>query len=220
MGWLTNVFYLVSTSLLIPVMLGLLWCLARALWLLGRALREHLARASGRAALEACCRALEQGDPSLPELPSGGLVARSLERLRQVCGDEVLVEKVVRDAELVWKVELERLGSLARTGPALGLMGTLIPLGPALVGLAAGDLQMMSRNLVIAFATTVVGLLVGTLSAALLSIKRRWYQADGVLLTFAANRLLHLDRCRSEDTGILALGRTSVRTTARQPASR
>ena len=105
-----------------------------------------------------------------------------------------MAEKAVQDAELAWQSELERLRGLARLGPAMGLMGTLIPLGPALVGLAAGDLEMMSNNLVIAFATTVVGLLVGTLAAVLLGVKKRWYRADAVLVTFAANRLPQLGR--------------------------
>jgi len=88
---------------------------------------------------------------------------------------------------------VERIGALARRGPALGLMGTLIPLGPALVGLAAGNLQMMSENLVIAFATTVVGLLVGTLAGAVVAAKHRWYRADAALLAFAAGRVLQCE---------------------------
>jgi hypothetical protein len=68
-------------------------------------------------------------------------------------------------------------------------MGTLIPLGPALVGLAAGNLQMMSENLVIAFATTVVGLLVGTLAGTIVGTKKRWYRADAALVGFALSRL-------------------------------
>jgi biopolymer transport protein ExbB/TolQ len=111
--------------------------------------------------------------------------------------NEVLAEKAVEDCQLAWQSELERLRNLARLGPALGLMGTLIPLGPALVGLAAGDLEMMSKNLVIAFATTVVGLLVGTLAATLLGVKKCWYQADALLVTFAAGRLPQLGWCEA-----------------------
>lgn len=202
MGVLTNVFYLISTSLLIPVMLALLWCLARVLLLLGRTLREHLARAVVFRPLASFSEALERGAESLPDLPGEGLVARSLAKLRQVATNEVLAEKVVHDAELAWQAELQRYRSLARLGPALGLMGTLIPLGPALVGLAAGDLEMMSNNLVIAFATTVVGLLVGTLAAVLLGVKQRWYQADALLVTFAANRLPQLAHCNAKSDGV------------------
>ena len=46
---------------------------------------------------------------------------------------------------------------LTKTAPMLGLMGTLIPMGPALAGLASGDIGNMAYNMQIAFATTVVG---------------------------------------------------------------
>ena len=198
MGVLTNIFYLISTALLIPVMLALLWFLARTLLSMGQVLHEHLARAEVREELAAYGQALEKGDARSIELPRDGLVAQTLGRLQQVARNDVLAGKVLHDAELAWQAELGRLRDVARFGPSLGLMGTLIPLGPALVGLAAGDLQTMSGNLVIAFATTVVGLLIGTLAVALLGIKKRWYQADALLVQFAADRLPQLEWTREE----------------------
>lgn len=192
MGALTNVFYLISTSLLIPVMLALLWCLVRGLMLGGKMLREHSARAGSHEERNRFSRALELAVEPIPPLKRSGRVADALSRLIDVADNDVLAEKIVQDCQLVWQADVEQLRGLARLGPALGLMGTLIPLGPALVGLAAGDLQMMSQNLVIAFATTVVGLLVGTLATTLAGIKKRWYQADAVLVTFAANRLAQI----------------------------
>ncbi len=201
MGILTNVFYLISTSLLIPIMLALLLCLARVLMLGGSALREHAVRGRSHHSLQHFVQALEDGADLAIDLPQEGLVAHCLRRLRFVARDELLAEKVVREAELVWQADLDRLRSLSRFGPSLGLMGTLIPLGPALVGLAAGDLQMMSNNLVIAFATTVVGLLIGTLATFILGIKKRWHQADALLVTFAANRLPEFMQTSSSKVG-------------------
>lgn len=60
----------------------------------------------------------------------------------------------------------------------LGLMGTLIPLGPALMGLSSGNIQALATNLVIAFSTTVLGLLVGGVAYAVLVVRRRWYYQD------------------------------------------
>jgi hypothetical protein len=125
-----------------------------------------------------------------PPCPRAVCCRRRFGDWTEAAGDALLVEKLASDAEIVWRDEVERIGALARRGPALGLMGTLIPLGPALVGLAAGNLQMMSENLVIAFATTVIGLLVGTLAGAAVATKRRWYRADAALLAFAAGRVL------------------------------
>jgi biopolymer transport protein ExbB/TolQ len=67
---------------------------------------------------------------------------------------------------------------LIRIGPMLGLMGTLIPLGPALLGLSAGNIEQLANNLVIAFTSTVVGLLIGTVSLTVASIRQRWYSQD------------------------------------------
>ena len=64
---------------------------------------------------------------------------------------------------------------MARLGPMLGLMGTLIPMGPALVGLAAGDIVAMAENLQVAFSTTVVGLFVGGIGFAVSQAKQRWH---------------------------------------------
>jgi biopolymer transport protein ExbB/TolQ len=194
MGLLTNVFYFIATSLLIPVMLALLWALGRVLLHLGGTLAEHAARRRMAPAIADFSRALEQGTWQRERLPSGGLVATSIGRLSSSRGDAALAAKISHDCQLTWRAELERLRRLARTGPALGLMGTLIPLGPALVGLAAGDLQMMSHNLMIAFATTVVGLLVGTVATCLASVKRGWYEADATLVMFAAHRLAEDER--------------------------
>ncbi len=162
---------------------------------------------------------MSRRDASLPALPAGGLLPETLRRLDQAADDPLLVEKLASDAEIVWRDEVERIGALARRGPALGLMGTLIPLGPALVGLAAGNLQMMSENLVIAFATTVVGLLVGTLAGAAVAVKKRWYRADAALLSFAAGRVLQRaaapkDSAIRANHGVRSLGEPAARPAA------
>lgn len=189
MGTLSHIFYIISTSLMIPVMLGLLVCLVRILILVGGTLREQVVRRRTRSDLAAYSLALETDGADLPGLPAEGLVASTLRHLVKVADDEVLADQRLQKAELCWQGELDRVRVLMRFGPSLGLMGTLIPLGPALVGLAAGNLEMMSSNLVIAFATTVVGLLVATLALGLLSLKTGWYKADSLLVNFAAVRL-------------------------------
>jgi len=74
--------------------------------------------------------------------------------------------------------KLEKTRILVRIGPMLGLMGTLIPISPALIGLAKGDVQTLSDNLVIAFSTTVVGLLIGGLGYIASTVRDRWYGLD------------------------------------------
>ncbi len=71
---------------------------------------------------------------------------------------------------------LERVDLLARCGPILGLMGTLIPLGPGLTALGSGNIDILATALTVAFDTTVIGLLVGLLAYAIGRVRRRWYE--------------------------------------------
>lgn len=73
---------------------------------------------------------------------------------------------------------LERSRILVRMGPALGLMGTLIPLSPALAGLADGDVATLSDNLRVAFSVTVAGLLVGAVAFGISLVRDRLYAQD------------------------------------------
>ncbi|HEY2601145.1 MAG TPA: MotA/TolQ/ExbB proton channel family protein [Thermoleophilaceae bacterium] len=73
---------------------------------------------------------------------------------------------------------LERTRMLVRAGPALGLMGTLIPLSPALAGLAAGDVKRLSDNLRVAFSVTVLGLLIGAIAYGISLVRDRLYGQD------------------------------------------
>ena len=73
---------------------------------------------------------------------------------------------------------LDRTRLLVRAGPALGLMGTLIPLAPGLAALGEGDVSALAESLRDAFGATVVGLLVGTVAFALTLVRTRMYSED------------------------------------------
>jgi len=83
---------------------------------------------------------------------------------------------------------LERTRILVRMGPALGLMGTLIPLAPGLAALGEGDVSSLAESLRDAFGATVVGLLVGTVAFALTLARTRMYSEDLVDLEQGAER--------------------------------
>ncbi|MAM88696.1 MotA/TolQ/ExbB proton channel family protein [Allohahella sp. A8] len=70
---------------------------------------------------------------------------------------------------------IERADLLARVGPMLGLMGTLIPLGPGLAALGRGELEVLAEAVTVAFDTTVMGLLIGIIGFILARLRRRWY---------------------------------------------
>lgn len=84
---------------------------------------------------------------------------------------------------------LERTRILVRLGPALGLMGTLIPLSPALGGLAEGNVTQLTDNLRVAFGVTVVGLLTGAIAFSVSLVRDRLYAQDFSDVEYAAANL-------------------------------
>ena len=72
-------------------------------------------------------------------------------------------------------------------------MGTLIPLSPALAGLARGDVQQLSDNLRVAFSITVLGLLVGAIAFGISLVRDRLYAQDYSDLEFVAATLTDPD---------------------------
>ena len=73
------------------------------------------------------------------------------------------------------KRRIERADFITRIAPMLGLMGTLIPLGPGLSALGSGEISILTTAMTVAFDTTIVGLLVGIIGFVLGRMRRRWY---------------------------------------------
>ena len=104
-------------------------------------------------------------------------------------GAEDRIAKALADFDYASLRRLERTRLLVRAGPALGLMGTLIPLSPALAGLAEGDVAELSSNLRLAFSITVLGLLIGLLAFGISLMRDRLYGHDLSDLEFVAATL-------------------------------
>jgi biopolymer transport protein ExbB/TolQ len=99
------------------------------------------------------------------------------------------IERLSQEYEIKMAKRLEHTKITSTIGPILGLMGTLIPLGPALIGLSVGDLGTLAHNLMIAFATTVVGLFAAGISYVLMQIRRRWYWEDMSDINYIVNTI-------------------------------
>jgi biopolymer transport protein ExbB/TolQ len=93
-------------------------------------------------------------------------------------GADTRLAKALADFDFDAQRRLARTRLLVRAGPALGLMGTLIPLSPALDGLAKGKVDQLSQNLRIAFSVTVLGLLIGAVAFGLSLYRDRMYGQD------------------------------------------
>jgi biopolymer transport protein ExbB/TolQ len=118
---------------------------------------------------------------ALGELASSGMMAATLAELTVQYGEPAAPDRMAKclaDFDLASLQRLERTRLLVRFGPALGLMGTLIPLSPALAGLAKGDVTQLSDNLRVAFSVTVLGLLIGAVAFAISLVRDRLYAQD------------------------------------------
>lgn len=104
-------------------------------------------------------------------------------------GADTRIAKELADFDFGRQARLSRTRLLVRLGPALGLMGTLIPLAPALDGLARGDVDALTENLRLAFSITVLGILIGVLALALSLFRERLYGQDFSDLEYVAAHL-------------------------------
>lgn len=168
------------TPVLVLALLALLVCAVEV----GRFATELFSRMrAGRGALRILTRqvsanpgqaaALSRRAPS--QFASTALVeiARAM-----LAGETVGIERALADYELAVQRRLDHTRILVRAGPALGLMGTLIPLAPGLAALGHGDVATLAGDLRTAFAATTIGLLVGTVAFALTLTRTRMYTED------------------------------------------
>ena len=80
----------------------------------------------------------------------------------------------LEDMELWTLKRLEPLRIGSRTAPMLGLVATMIPMGPALVSVSSGNMQGVAENLVVAFSAVIIALMAAALAFTVLSVRRRW----------------------------------------------
>ena len=88
---------------------------------------------------------------------------------------EALARKLVEHEEEKIDKSLQKTDIITRVGPTLGLMGTLIPMGPGLAALGAGDVNTLAESLTVAFNTTIVGIGSGALCYVIGKIRSNWY---------------------------------------------
>jgi biopolymer transport protein ExbB/TolQ len=192
----------IADALRVPVLVLAIVALAYVLFELGGLVAELIKR-RGRSrirldqAVISAGAALGSGDSGRAYLELGKVATSK--SMRGVLGSVVEHRSAENGADRIAKdlaefdyssvKRLERTRILVRVGPALGLMGTLIPLSPALAGLAAGDVETLTDNLRVAFSVTVAGLLVGSIAFAISLVRDRLYGQDYSDLEYVASAL-------------------------------
>lgn len=86
-----------------------------------------------------------------------------------------LAKKLLLDEEKHYVGRVRVSDLISKIAPMFGLMGTLIPLAPGLIALGQGDTKTLSDSLLIAFDTTVAGLVSAAVALFISSVRKSWY---------------------------------------------
>lgn len=163
--------YSISTVLYLPVLLGIAALVLHMLVCFGTFGAEWLERRRGVRVLVATAKqemvavlTAQEGEP--------GLDAR--------------LERLVQRADANGVRRLDAVRFVVRVGPALGLMGTLIPMGISLAGLAQGNLPKMAESMTTAFTATVVGLACSVSAYVLSLVREHWLRTDLTEIAYVA----------------------------------
>lgn len=197
LSWMSTDFLALITSLLRYPVLFLLFGLT--LWIiveLGMTSFEWLVR-SGRLSKTAAQKDLDVGleaakllmaedgfteaIAAIKECTSCKFVHIFLNALSSLRNDEqfaIRLQKLLLSCDAELSKRLEKTRTMVRIGPILGLMGTLIPMGPALLALTEGDIYTLASSLIFAFGTTVLGLLVGGVAYVITTARQHWCDKD------------------------------------------
>lgn len=103
---------------------------------------------------------------------------------------QTLARKLIEFEEENRGKSIDKTDMVTRIGPTLGLMGTLIPMGPGLAALGAGDVNTLANSIIVAFDTTVVGIGAGAVGYFVSKVRRRWYEEDLSNLDALADTIL------------------------------
>jgi biopolymer transport protein ExbB/TolQ len=191
-GGLAEALARIASSLRTPVLILVLLVLLICALETGRFVTELWSRArAGRGTLRTVIRQV-LADPAqaaaLSQRAPSSFAAEALVEIARatLAGEQAGIEHALADYELAVQRRLDHTRILVRAGPALGLMGTLIPLAPGLAALGRGEVATLATDLRTAFAATTIGLLVGTVAFALTLTRTRMYTEDLTALERAA----------------------------------
>ncbi len=190
---ISDILYWISTGLLVPVIVALILLFLRSLLLIGSFFGQYLAIRKSAAQIRKALTGItsENIDSVTTNLPkkSDMLVVSFVKKMIESKDNYAEIKRLLAEFEIAADKDIATCKMLSKLGPMLGLMGTLIPMGPALAGLASGDIESMARNMQVAFATTVTGLVAAAIGYVTQQVKQRWYLQDMTNLEYLSDIL-------------------------------
>ena len=220
--FLSDILHVISQALLAPDIILLLAFIGYALFSIGSVIVEYFTeRKYFQVVMPKFLAALMAADEEgIPEVIKGsGLLKRQKVALytvyeyRALPGDALvaLVRRLVNEEETRYDRITGRNNMAAKVSPMLGLMGTLIPLGPGIQALGTADTAALSSSLLVAFDTTVAGLVTAAVCLVIGKIRSNWY--DNYLSALDAGMATMMEKIesgRGTSTATLPEGKTTT----------
>jgi len=181
---LTDVLHTMSSSLQGPVIILLIGLVVVICVFLGMLIAEIFTeRRLFRVSLPDMIDQLNSQDDTEQVIRNSGLLGRQKASLIELLchpdatsGErESLAVNMVSREQGIFDARVKVTDLIAKVAPMLGLMGTLIPLGPGIVAIGEGDVQLLAESLLIAFDTTVLGLIIAAVALCISTVRKAWY---------------------------------------------
>ena len=174
----------IAAALETPVVAFLLFLIAAVIFLLGTVIVEFFAEHRHlKAVLPKLADRLRDEEDTAEVIATSGLLKRQRIALTELtkhpqltsAAREALAIKLVTAERAHYESIVRLTDIIARLGPMFGLLGTLIPLGPGIIALGRGDTYTLSMSLLVAFDTTIAGLISAAAAFVISAIRKKWY---------------------------------------------
>lgn len=187
MDFLSKAMRVIAAAMKYPVIILLLILIALSVfmigWLVTEFLSEHRHLEVKMPILVDALNELNDIDKIRSCIQGSGLLKRQKAALIELTKHkditplmrESLAVRLIHEEQSFYERRLKISDVIAKIAPMLGLLGTLIPLGPGIIALGQGDTITLSSSLLTAFDTTILGLIAAAVAIVISTIRSRWY---------------------------------------------
>ena len=177
----------ISQGLQIPVIILLLLILIFAVYTLGKLLSEYFSRKKVPVKLikemiydiydAESCEDIKSivNNADIQKSQKAVLIELAESEHLSKKSRETLARRLIDNEEDKITQNLQKTDIITKVGPTLGLMGTLIPMGPGLAALGTGDVTTLASAITVAFNTTILGIGSGAATYLASKLRRRWF---------------------------------------------
>ena len=208
---LTSMLRTLASSLQSPVIIALIALVTFIIIIVGMLIAELFTeRMRFTVSLSQLVEDLRHGADADVVIENSGLLRRQKEMLHDLLAHpsvsddarESLAVNLVSNEQAHFDNRVKVTDVIAKIAPMLGLMGTLIPLGPGLIAIGQGEVDVLSESLLIAFDTTILGLIVAILALIVSAIRKSWYRRYMAAFESAAECVLERASVDQESTAV------------------